>query len=876
MLTGYLSAQTELSLSECVSKIEQTFNKAVYLAPTVDQDLRCNCAIETAADINISLDRILSPVRLGYIEYSDYALIILEAYRITAGGTTIKNAVTKAAEIEEEWVPIGEPDGNEELATITGYVNDGIEETGIIGATIVIEGTNVGEISNDIGQYELSLPKGRYSYTISALGYEPSTGNIEVLGSGELDVFMMKEAISLDEVVISAETDETGVNQKLSGVEKLSIQDLQKLPALAGEIDVIQSILLLPGVSSVGEGALGINVRGGTVDQNLVLQEGLTLFNSSHLLGLYSAFHPDILKSVELYKGSIPAQYGGALSSVLKVEITDGDYQKFSGKGGLGIISNRLMLTAPIIKGKSSLLLAGRTSYSDWIFNSLNLVELQNSSAQFYDVTAKYNHRLGKGKFELIGYKSYDQFRFDERFDYRWNNQGLNANINYALSDQISLDIDASYSDYQSTWYEDGPRLFELVSGISKIHAKPMLNIETGNHFINIGSEFNFYDINPGDLMPMNNESPTEAILLENEKGRSLAFFIEDEYDLNDKLSISAGVRYNINQYLGPLTFNTYQANAPIVESNIISTVTATDGSVISSKNILEPRASIRYKMSERQSIKLSYAKTHQFVSLLSNSVSVAPIDVWQISNDYIPLQESHGYSIGYAALSENEMWDLSIEAFYKDMTSLITYRDQAELLINDRLETEIAPGLGRSYGVELSIEKKFGRLEGRLGYTYARTFNRTDSPFSEEQIDNNEWFNANFDKPHDLSITGLYKITQRHQFSASFSYSTGRPITAPIGSIDVGNVFNIPTYTGRNDIRIPDYHRLDISYTIKNSYKKDQKVRSSWTFSIYNLYGRRNPFSIFFTQSPTQRPQANRLSILANPVPSITYNFSF
>ena len=483
---------------------------------------------------------------------------------------------------------------------------------------------------------------------------------------------------------------------------------------------------------------------------------------------------------------------------------------------------------------------------------------------------------MGNGKFELIGYQSYDQFRFDERFDYRWKNLGFNSNFNYALSDQISIDIDASYSDYQSTWYEDGPRLFELDNGISKIHAKPLINIETGDHFINVGAEINIYDINPGELTPMISESPTEQIILQNEQGRSLALFIEDEYNLTENLSVTAGVRYNINQYLGPKNYNTYQDNAPITAANSTGVVTAGDGEVISSQNILEPRASIRYKISDRRSIKLSYAKTHQFVSLLSNSVSVAPIDVWQISNDYIPLQESHGYSIGYAAITENEMWDLSIEAFYKDMTSIITYRDQADLLINDRLETEVAPGLGRSYGVELSIEKKFGRLEGRLGYTYARTFNRTNSEFSEEQIDNNEWFNANFDKPHDLSITGLYKITQRHQFSASFSYSTGRPITAPIGSIDVDNVFNIPTYSGRNDVRIPDYHRLDISYTIKNSYKKDQKVRSSWTFSVYNLYGRRNPFSIFFTQSPTQRPQANRLSILANPVPSITYNFSF
>ena len=497
----------------------------------------------------------------------------------------------------------------------------------------------------------------------------------------------------------------------------------------------------------------------------------------------------------------------------------------------------------------------------------------------FYDSNLKFTHRFGNnGKLSLGAYSSKDRFKYTDEFDFDWRTVGANASFNWVFSDKLSFSFEAIYSKYASTWDEpDSPRAFSLDSGIEYTKVRPELIFDlSANQSLNLGIEANVYRADPGSIVPTTPESTTIPKSVDEEKARDISFYLTDDYTLNDNISLSAGVRYTIYQSIGPTVVAQYEPGVPRTPATQTGEQSFADGEVVETYTSLEPRGSLNVGLNEESSFKISYSRTQQFINQISNTTAVSPVDIWQLSNTYIEPQKAHNYSLGYFRNLNDNLWETSLEVFYRDIDNLIEYKDLADLLVNDHLETELIEGIGRSYGVELSIKKKTGRWNGWLGYTYSRSERRTDSEFLEESINNNEWFLSNYDKPHDVSLALSYQLSKRTYFSANFVYSSGRPITAPVGSFSADNAFNIPFYSQRNAFRIPDYHRLDVSYTIEQSHKREQAWRSSLTFSVFNIYGRKNAFTVFYTQAAFQDPKTNRLAILGSAFPSVTYNFSF
>ncbi|MEM7369460.1 MAG: TonB-dependent receptor [Bacteroidota bacterium] len=883
----WLYAQN-LSLTQGIEQIEQTFDVRIFSSEDIQahsQLVSIDSSLQTAEE---ALAFILSTTNYSFLSYRDHAFVIAPKKQLDQEYDQQyfqnKSDVQSLSQRIQEVIPqiqvgTSEAYDGSNILKVEGFISDEATKEVIIGATIAIQSLGMGTMTDEIGKFSLALPPGEHQLLLRSVGYQDKTIIANVLSAANLDLELAKEALQLGEVVITSEAQNKNVSANDIGLEALSIEEIKMLPSFLGEADVMKSLILLPGVSSVGEGSGGINVRGGTVDQNLIMMDGLYLFNSSHVLGLFSLFNSDVVKKVDLYKGSMPARYGGRLSSVLDVELKEGNYQKFSGRGGIGLVSSRLTFETPIQKGKSSIIFGTRFSISDYLFNVIDVANIRESSAFFYDSNVKVTQRFSdRGKLSLSGYWSQDRFKFSSEFDFRWRSRGANAQFSYLLSDKLSLNVEGVLSDYQSRWDEtESNRAFEMQNGIQYTKVRPEITYTpSASQTINIGMEGNLYTVNPGQIAPLTDSSITIPVNVDDEFGRDIAFYVNDEIEFGERISLSLGLRYVIYQALGPSDVAVYAENSPRLVDNQTGLESYQAGEVITSYSGLEPRASLRFSFDESTSFKMSYNRTQQFINQLSNTAAISPVDIWQLSNSFIEPVRAHNYSVGFFKNLANNLWETSLEFFYRDIENLIEYKDLANLLVNTHLETEIISGIGRSYGSELSLRKTSGRLTGRLGYTYSRSERKTDAQFLDEVINGNNWFLANFDRPHDISFTMNFQANRRNNFALNFVYSSGRPITAPVGNFSTDNILNIPVYSDRNSFRIPPYHRLDISYTIGQSHRKQQAWRSSWGFSVFNVYGRRNPFSVFFTQSAFQSPQANRLSILGSPVPSINYNFNF
>ncbi|MEL6865583.1 MAG: TonB-dependent receptor, partial [Bacteroidota bacterium] len=764
-------------------------------------------------------------------------------------------------------------------ARFKGFVTDDNTGEGIIGATIFIQETGSGTVSNETGAYELSLNIGEYNIQITSIGYQSIERRLIVYSDAEVDLALSKEAVTLEEVVVEAESADINIKSTDIGVERLSTKTIKKLPAFLGEVDVVKSLLLLPGVSTVGEGAGGFNVRGGNIDQNLIMQDGAVMFNTSHVLGFFSLFNPDMVKGLTLYKGSMPSRYGGRLASVLDVEMKEGSFNQWTAKGGIGVVSSRLVVEGPVKKGKSSLIIGGRSSYSDWILSLIPVEEVKESDAFFYDANIKFTQRLGdRARIIASGYSSFDRFRFADEFAFEWSTQTANVQWKQIWGDRLSSSVTTIYNRYRSSLQDPvGNDAFDFESGIDYLKVQPnFIFVPNDWQTINAGLEWINYEVMPGAVSPTGSISTIIPDALNSEKGREFSAYINDEIKWGDRFSINAGLRYTLYQSLGPDQIFLYSEEGPLAVENIVDSLSFNSGEVIETYTGLEPRIGLNIIIDETASVKLSYNRTYQYINQISNTTSVTPVDIWQLSNRYIRPQQADSYSIGFFKNFRNNRWETSIEAYYRDINRLIEFRDRADLLVNNHLETELLEGVGRAYGVELSLKRKIGRVTGWLGYTYSRTERKIDSDVRSERINLGEWYPSNFDKPHDLTIVMNYQINKRNSFAVNFTYSTGRPVTAPVGKFISGNVLSIPNYSLRNQFRIPDYHRLDISYTLDTSHKKNKAWESSWTFAVYNLYARRNAYSVFYTQKPFQDPVANKFSVLGSAFPALTYNFKF
>ena len=765
--------------------------------------------------------------------------------------------------------------------TISGYVKDATNGETLIGANVFVEDGKKGTTTNVYGFYSLTLDAGDYNLYSSYIGFQEFSKQISLSSNLKLDIELAIAANELTEVVVAAERADKNVKEVQMSVNKLDINTIQKMPTLLGETEILRSIQLLPGVNTVGEGAAGFNVRGGSIDQNLVLLDEAPVYNSSHLFGFFSVFNPDAVKDVQLYKGGIPARYGGRLSSILDVRMKEGNNKEFAGSGGIGTIFSRIAVEAPIINDRSSFIVAGRRSYIDVLAKPFLAEEDRDFTLNFYDLTLKTNYRIGDNdQIFLSGYFGRDNFGLANAAGFNWGNSTATFRWNHLFNDKLFSNFTFYFSDYdyKINFGDDMEDRFDWNATIKNFSFKPEFSYYLSpENVLRFGGQSILYEFEPANAVAISNSQEID-ISLDHQLALESNLFIENEIDLNSSLELNYGVRLSHFRYLGDRNAYLY-GEAPPGEIRPLEGVTFFDTwETISNYTNLEPRFALKYQINETSSLKTSYNRTAQYIHLLSNTTASTPVDIWTPSTNNIVPQMADQIALGYFRNFKDNKYEFSLETYYKKMNNIIDYVDGADLILNEFLEGQVLSGEGRAFGMELLVKKTKGRLSGFMSYTLARTERLV------EGINNNEWYPSRFDQLHNLSMTGFYELSDRLTLSANFVYNTGTPTTFYTTRFEQqGYVVPHNDQNGRNNVRIPDYHRLDLSLTIDP--KKDSKswLRGQWVIGVYNVYSRRNPFTIFFRQETGRIPsgtpintEAVRLSIIGNFIPSISYNFKF
>lgn len=772
---------------------------------------------------------------------------------------------------------------NANKQTISGFIRDDASGEDLIGATVQIKGTATGTITNVYGFYSLTLPADTYTIVVSYIGYTSITDEIDLNQSIKKDYRLKSGDTQLEAVVVTGEREDQNVTDVQMSVEKLTMNTVKQIPQLLGEADVIKSIQLRPGVTSVGEGASGFNVRGGNIDQNLILLDEAPVYNSSHLFGFFSVFNADAIKDVTLYKGGIPANYGGRLSSVMDVRQRDGNDKKFSGKGGIGVLFSRLTLEGPIVKDKVSFLVSGRRSYAD-VFLKLT-DDFKDNQAYFYDLNAKVSWKINdKNRVFVSGYFGNDVFGFGDQFKMNWGNATGSARWNHIVNDKLFANLTFVYSNYNySLGVPSGPQSFDWKSSIINTETKADFTYYLNTKMtVDFGAVFQYYAFYPGEIQPTSSESFFIPLIVQKETAVLPSGYVSVKHNVSKKLKLNYGLRYTHYFNIGPYNLNMYKYGVPTVADDIVEVKQYEQGEVVAEYGGLEPRIGVNYALSEKNSFKASYQRTKQYMHLVSNTTSATPIDIWKPAGYYVKPATADQYALGYFRNLKNNMYEFSSEVYYKSMRDLLDYRNGAELLLNDNLETELLSGKGTSYGLELMINKKKGNLTGWIAYTLSRTTMEVDGFVAGDYygaangINNGNPYPSNWDKTHDLTVVAMYPLSDKWKISGNFIFMTGRPATYPNGRYMWDGKY-LPDYSTRNASRVPTTHRLDFSATY-TPYRHGKNWKNSWSFGVYNLYGQKNPYSIFFAQDADNpfQTKAQQLSIVGIPVPFITYNFKF
>lgn len=762
-------------------------------------------------------------------------------------------------------------------STLTGYIRNAKTGEPVIGASVYIESPSIGASTDALGLFSLTLPRGKHTLKVKSIGMRDTYRKLVLFGDGKLDVQMQERVTSLKEVSITAGRDANIAGTQMGQI-KLNIKTMKQVPTAFGETDLLRTVLTLPGVKAVSESSVGLNVRGGSTDQNLILYNDAVIYNPSHLFGFFSAFNPDVVKDVELYKSTIPSKYGGRLSSVLEINSRDGNKKKFVGSGGLGVLTSRFSIEGPIIKEKASFILGGRSTYSNWIFKQLDNAAFNKSTASFYDLNLQVNHEVNeKNSITLSGYLSSDRFKLFGDTSYAYKNKVASLRWKHTFNPKLYGVFSGSYSHYDYSVGSTRVPLngFDLKFNINQSNLKADFTYFLHRkHTLDFGVSSVFYKLLPGSLQPNNPESLILPDVLENEQAIENALYIEDRYDVNSNLSITAGLRFSMFNYLGPKTVYNYTAGLPIDKQNIESSTNFEAGKNIKNYQGPEYRLSARYRVTDNTSIKISYNTTRQYIHLLTNTTVMSPTDIWKLSDAHIKPQLGNQLALGlYRNLRGNRL-ELSVEGYYKDIQHFLDYRSGDSLILNRRIETAVISTTGKAYGIEVMAKKLTGKLNGWVSYTYARTLLRADDRTSSDAPNNGNYYPSNYDKPHDFTLVSNYKFSHRFSLSFNFTYSTGRPYTPPIGKYVLEGVQRV-YFAERNQFRIPDYYRLDFSMNVEGNHKIKKLAHSSWTFAIFNLLGRKNPSSVYFrTQNGVIK--GYMLSIFGQPIPTVTYNFRF
>ncbi len=761
--------------------------------------------------------------------------------------------------------------------TISGYVKSVSTHEPIKGLKILITNKNIKTYTNAKGYYSITVPGGLNIFNTSASGHKDLHKKVIVYGNGTFNIIVQETVEELGEVVIISNK-EDNIRKAVVGITRIDIKGVKNIPLILGERDLLKIATTMPGIKTAGESSLGYNVRGGKADQNLILLDNAVMYNPSHFFGIFSAINPYSTGDVAIYKGTIPVEFGGRLSSVIDISTKEVEKAKFSGQGNIGPVTGNLTLEIPIIEDKTALLVGGRSTYSDWILKKIPDESIKNSQVSFFDGIMRFDSEINKkNKLKATAYYSRDQFSISSDSIYKYSNRLASLEWNHDFNSKNKSTFQVSNSQYKFSIIHDGDfsKDFNLNFNIDETQLKFKFKyLHSKKHQIDYGISSKLYVILPGEITPLSNESTIEHKIIEKEKAIESTVFVSDVFKINDKLLFNLGLRYSLYAFLGEGTQNIYAPNIPISTETILETIHYKNNEVIKTYGAPEIRVSARYFITPNTSIKGGYNNTTQYIHMLSGNTTASPVDTWKLSNLNTKPQKSNQYSVGLFKNSGDNDYEISLEGYYKEMQDILDFKVGAELILNENIETELLSGKGKAYGIEVLLKKKNGRLNGWIGYSYSRSFLKLESDFLTNQVNNGDFFPTNYDKPHDLSVIANYKLTKRFSFSSNFIYQTGRPITYPIGKYEYGGIEHV-LYSDRNKFRIPDYYRFDVGVNIEGNHKIKKLAHSFINISVYNVLGRNNPYSIFFVNDKGVI-KAYKTSIFSIPIPTITYNFKF
>jgi hypothetical protein len=803
------------------------------------------------------LDRILPIYGLDYVEIyphsivivKDPTLLILRDQAINMAKREQRKVLSRKYGSQEARGPVARATGRRQI-NISGTINDSKNNEPLAGALIRLSDSTRSTTTNALGKFSIVLKPGDYIMTISYVNYDDVTIDLSAWDNGSMTIELDEAPKVLDEVVIQDRADREITTSRIGQVQ-VSIADIKRAPSILGEADLVKSVQSLAGVTTVGEAAAGFNVRGGSADQNLILYDGLPVINSSHAFGFLSSFNPQAVRDVSFYRAGIPAEFGGRVSSVLDIRSKEGSYEKWGGNAGIGIITGNVMVNGPIVKDKASILASVRSTYSNWLVHSIrsNYANLKQSKVSFYDGTIKLNHLIGQDtKLSLTGYLSQDGFRLLGDSSYHWSNKLLAARFDHQFSERLNMDVTAGISSYSyKVINHQAENAFELGYGLKTSSLKAAFNYRYGIHNVSFGTQLQHHYFRPGFIEPVG-ASSVNGYTMASQRSFENAVYAHDVLTFSDRMSVEGGLRI------------------PMFSSNFGTSITYTG---------VEPRFGFRFAPDANSSIKAGYNRMYQFLHLISNTAAITPVDVWQPANSNFKPQFGDHISLGYFRNFKEKKYEASVEGFYKTTTNVLDFRNGAKLILNENLSEDLLTGKGKAYGVETMVGMVTGRFTGNINYTWSRSFRTVAGPTEALSINKGNQYPSNFDQPHVVNFSWKFSFTRRYHLTGLFTYHTGRPISVPLSGYIYERSF-VANFSERNQYRIPDYHRLDLALVVEGNHKRKKLGDGTWVISFYNVYGRKNPYSVFYKTSNIQLLQPYQLSIVGTVMPSVSYNFSF
>jgi hypothetical protein len=878
-----------LSFKEFVAKAENQLHIKIFYKETWVVNLKLS-DYKVCKTLSCILDNLFNGTSLHYFINNSGNVVITGNYTVKALNappdtkeniipqTLYSNYVKEQQPGEILSFSLGSPSERNipGKAIVSGHITNKDTKEPLAGVTVFIQKLAVGTITNKLGNYTLALPRGNHLIKFSFIGMKEKLINLTLYGTGVLNVDLINSFVSLNEVIVSNQKNSVLQRSEI-GAERINISSFKLLPTSMGEADIMKSLILIPGVKSVGEGSAGFNVRGGSADQNLILLYGAPIYNSSHFFGFFSAVNSDVIKDVTLYKGGIPSRYGGRISSVLDIEAREGDKKEFKGSAGISPITTQLMVEGPIIKDTLTYMLTGRTTYSNWIFGLIKDTALHNSRASFYDLNGKLTYNLDKNnKIDFSSYYSHDYFRFSTSTIYDYTNNIIALKWQHFFNNQFysTFSINNSFYKYDVTNSDIPADEYVLSHQINSTGFKADFNWVKEKNELNFGLDINRYSVLPGNYNPASDSSKIISDNIEKEKAYEGALYLDDKFTLAKFLSVNVGMRMSSFFSIGPKTVYTYSPDYSKSKSTITDSLNFKPGEIYSKYAGPELRASLNFRLSEKNSLKINYNRTRQYIHLLSNSTSISPTDTWKLCDYYLKPEVGDQYATGFYQMLFKGKYETSVELYYKEIKNMVDFKGGSTLTMVENIEQYLMYTKGKAYGLELSLKKTTGKVQYSIGYTYSRTFVKSLGKFREEVVNAGNWYPANYDRPNDLIITFNYLYSRRLSFSADYSYSTGRPITYPLSTYRFRNILLVQ-YSDRNVYRIPNYSRLDVSCKVSGNLRSNKIAHPNLTFSVYNLLGRENPYSVYFKKEG-QVYKGYLLSVFGRAMPSVTFNFDF